>query len=139
MKLQESGEDYLETILLLHIKNGYARSIDIANELGYSKPSISRAMGILKKAGYITMEPNGNILFTETGKQKATEIYERHKVIAKYLMTTLGIDPVTAERDACRIEHVISQESFDCIKAFIKNHSKQWMQDFGDWIGLESE
>jgi len=121
MKIQQSGEDYLETILLLNIKNGYVRSIDIANEFGYSKPSISRAMGILKKAGYIVMEPNGNIVFTEKGRQKAMEIYERHQVITKYLITALGIDPVAAEKDACRIEHVISQKSFDRIKARINN------------------
>ncbi|OPY63748.1 MAG: Transcriptional regulator MntR [Pelotomaculum sp. PtaU1.Bin065] len=121
IKIQQSGEDYLETILLLNIKNGHVRSIDIANELGYSKPSISRAMGILKKAGYIVMEPNGNIVFTEKGKQKAMEIYERHQVITKYLIKALGVDPVAAEKDACRIEHVISQHSFNRIKALINN------------------
>jgi len=139
MKIQQSGEDYLETILLLSIKNGCVRSIDIANELGYSKPSISRAMGVLKKAGYIMMEPNGNIVFTEKGKEKATEIYERHQIITKYLITALGVDPVVAEKDACRIEHVISQKSFDRMKAFIKNHSQQWRHDFGHSVGLEPE
>lgn len=125
MALQQSGEDYLETILLLNMKNGYVRSIDIANELGYSKPSISRAMGVLKKAGYIIMESKGNIVFTEKGKQKATDIYERHQIITKYLITALGVDPVVAEKDACRIEHVISQNSFNRIKALINNDGKQ--------------
>lgn len=139
MVLQQSGENYLETILLLQFKNGTVRSIDIANELGYSKPSISRAMGVLKKAGYIVMDPNGNIVFTEKGKQKATDIYDRHQVITKYLITFLGVDPVAAEKDACRIEHVISQKSFDRMKAFIKDPAKQPMHNSGDWAGLEPE
>lgn len=117
--IQESGENYLETIYLLKKKNGLVRSIDIANELGYTKPSISRAMGILKKSGYITVEQNGNINLTELGLSKANEIYERHRLISKFLVITLGVDEKTASDDACRIEHVISQECFDKIKQYI--------------------
>lgn len=122
MRIQESGENYLETILVLQNKKGSVRSIDIANELDYTKASISRAMGILKKAGYITVEEGGNIHLTETGLQTATQIYERHQMITRYLMTALLIDETTAVTDACRIEHVISQESFNKIKAWIEEH-----------------
>ncbi len=118
--MQESGENYLETILILHQATGHVRSVDIANRLGFSKPSISRAMSILKKAGYIDMKPNGAISLTEEGQQKAESVYERHRLIGTYLQMTLGIDPETAERDACRIEHVISQDTFDRIKEFIQ-------------------
>lgn len=124
MKLQESGENYLETILLLRNQNGYVRSIDVANELEYSKPSISRAMGILKEAGLITIEQSGNILLTEAGTAKASAIYERHRVITQYLITTLGIDTDTAGKDACRIEHVISEESFQKMKEFVFKNEK---------------
>lgn len=118
LKLQESGENYLETILLLNYRNGSVRSVDIANELEYSKPSVSRAVGILKTAGLITVEGNGNILLTEEGKVRAEEIYERHCMITEYLVKTLGISEETAGKDACRIEHIISQETFLKIKEF---------------------
>lgn len=120
MKVQQSLEDYLETILILQIKNGYVRSIDIANKLNYSKPSISRAVKILKKAEYITMEPGGSIHFTENGRKKANEVYERHKIVKEYLLKMLGVDENTAEEDACRLEHVISQKSFEKIKECVK-------------------
>lgn len=122
MRIQESGENYLETILILRNKNGSVRSIDIANELDYTKASISRAMSILKKEGYIIMEDNGNILLTEVGCLMANKIYERHQLIAKYLVNALKIDESTAAADACRIEHVISQESFNKIKAWVEGH-----------------
>ncbi|MBR0598290.1 metal-dependent transcriptional regulator [Sinanaerobacter chloroacetimidivorans] len=122
MRIQESGENYLETILILQNKNGSVRSIDIANELDYTKASISRAMGILKKAGLITVEEGGSIHLTESGQQKAAEVYERHRLIAKYLVNALAIDEETAAMDACRIEHVISQESFKKIKAWVEEH-----------------
>ena len=112
MKLQESGENYLETILILSQRNGMVRSIDIANELNFSRPSISRAMGILKNAELITIEKNGQIKFTEIGYEKANEIYERHCLIKEFLMQTLKIDEELADKDACRIEHVISEETF---------------------------
>ena len=116
MTLHESGENYLETIFILQQRNGSVRSIDIANELGYSKPSVSRAMSILKKSGYILMDRSGNITFTEKGEKTASDIYERHQLITKYLMMTLDIDEATASEDACRIEHVLSKESFAKIK-----------------------
>jgi Mn-dependent DtxR family transcriptional regulator len=119
MKIQESGENYLETILILENKNGHVRSIDIANELHFSKPSISRAVGILKTAGFITVEPNGNIVLTNVGRTKANEIYERHQLITLYLMETLGIDEDLAAHDACRIEHVISEQTFNRIKSLV--------------------
>ncbi len=119
MKLQESGENYLETILILSRKNGTVRSIDIANELNFSKPSISRAMGILKKANLITIEKNGQINLTEIGHQKATAIYERHCLIKEFLIQTLQIDEELADKDACRIEHVISEETFDKMKEIL--------------------
>jgi len=122
MGIHESGENYLETILILQKKNGSVRSIDIANELDYTKASISRAMSILKKVGYITMENSGNILLTDLGKQKANEIYERHQVITKYLVNALNIKENIADTDACRIEHVISQDSFDKIKIWVETH-----------------
>lgn len=119
MKLQESGENYLETILLLKKRLGFVRSIDIANELGYSKPSISRAMGILKEAEYISIESSGNIVLTDKGLERAKSIYERHILISKFLVKTLNISEEIADRDACRIEHIISEETFNQIKKYI--------------------
>ena len=115
MELHESGEMYLETILILKNRFGYVRSIDIAHELGYSKPSVSRAVSLLKENDYITYDPNGMILLTEKGSEIAESIYERHKVLSKYLIS-LGVSEDTAQRDACRMEHVISPETFDIIK-----------------------
>ena len=120
--IHESGEDYLETILLLQNKNGSVRSIDIARELGYTKASISRAMSILKKSDYITMDAYGQILLTEKGLSKAKEVYERHQLITNYLIKALGVSEPTAAQDACRIEHVISEESFEKIKQFVKGY-----------------
>ncbi|MBU5418828.1 metal-dependent transcriptional regulator [Acetanaerobacterium sp. MSJ-12] len=117
--MQESGENYLETILLLRQRQGHVRSIDVATELGFSKPSISRAIGILKSAGYVQVGEGGNILLTEAGQQKAEAVYERHRLISRYLVLTLGVPAEIADADACRIEHIISQESFDQIKAFV--------------------
>ncbi len=117
MKLQESGENYLETILILKKRLGYVRAIDVATELNFSKPSVSRAMGILKSDGYIVVEPNGNICLTEEGMKKASAVYERHVFITRYLSEILGVDPTVAENDACRIEHIISEETFSKIKA----------------------
>lgn len=120
MKLQESGENYLETILILSRKNGSVRSIDVANELNFSKPSISRAMGILKNAGLITIEKNGQINLTEMGHERATAIYERHCLIKEFLIKTLQINESLADKDACRIEHVISEETFNRMKELLK-------------------
>lgn len=121
MKIQESGENYLETILILKNRNGFVRSIDVANELGYTKASVSRAMSILRKAGYLIMEPDGGLVLTESGNKRASAIYERHNLIAKFLQITLGVDSKTATQDSCRIEHIISEESFSRIKKYVKN------------------
>lgn len=110
--LHESGEDYLETIYLLSKKNDFIRSIDIAAELNYSKASISRAMKLLREAGLITMGEGGQIKLTKAGLQKATDVYSRHTLITDFFEKELGVNPVTAEKDACRIEHVISEETF---------------------------
>ncbi|MDO5116549.1 MAG: metal-dependent transcriptional regulator [Synergistaceae bacterium] len=117
--MQESGENYLETILILKNRNGEVRSIDIARELSVSKPSVSRAVGILKDNGYITMEPNGELNLTESGHARADAIYERHRFITKFLAEIVGVSPATAESDACRIEHIISEETFDKIKEYL--------------------
>lgn len=115
MAIQESGENYLEAILVLKNRNGYVRAIDVAHELGFSKPSVSRAMSILKKEGHIETDPLNQILLTESGKKIAETIYERHQVLTKFL-ESIGVDSETAANDACRIEHVISPVSFEKIK-----------------------
>ena len=115
MKLMESGEMYLETILILKNKYGYVRSIDIAHEMNFSKPSVSRAISILKEDGYVTNDPHGMILLTEKGMKIAEKIYERHMTLTKYFVW-LGVNEETAENDACRIEHIISEETFEKIK-----------------------
>lgn len=117
--MQESGENYLETILILQNRNGSVRSIDVARELSVSKPSVSRAMGILKDNGFITMETNGELSLTELGRARADTIYERHRLITKFLAEIVGVSPMTAETDACRIEHIISEETFEKIKEYL--------------------
>ncbi len=117
MKYRESEEMYLETILLLKKRKSCVHSIDIANELDYSRPSVSRAVGLLQKNGYITMAQTGEIELTQQGYQRATEVYERHRVITQVLVK-LGADEGLAEDNACRIEHVISDELMDVLKAF---------------------
>ncbi len=114
--IYESGEDYLETILLLTDRNGYVRSVDIANELGYTKPSISRAMGILKASGYIVMDKRGHIILTEKGKKTAEKICERHNIIAEFMIKILGVSEETAYAESCRIEHIVSDETIEKIK-----------------------
>lgn len=123
MAIKESGEMYLETILILKNRHGSVRSIDVANELDYSKPSVSRAMGILKKDGLIIIEANGNILLTDKGKQIAENILDRHNFISKYLVKALNVREDTALEDACKIEHIISEESFKQMKEWVKNNS----------------
>jgi Mn-dependent DtxR family transcriptional regulator len=115
MKIHESGEDYLETILIIEQQKGNVRSIDIAHELNYSKPSVCRAMSILKEMDYITMDRERQIHLTELGRLKANEVYNRHKQLTRFLADFLGVDHRTAEEDACRIEHVISESSFQKI------------------------
>lgn len=123
MTVRESGEMYLEAILVLAKKSGYVRSIDVSEHLGYSKPSVSRAMGILREGGYILMEKDGAITLTDSGKKLAETIYERHTVLSE-LLIRLGVDEKTATDDACRIEHVISDESFQAIKQYYYQHKK---------------
>jgi Mn-dependent DtxR family transcriptional regulator len=118
--IQESGEMYLETILILSQEKGLVRSIDVAEYMGFSKPSVSRAMGILKSHGYIIVEEDGNLKLTEEGRSIAEKIYERHELITEYLVK-LGVSEETAEEDACRIEHIISNESFMAIKKHISS------------------
>ena len=115
MHLQESGEMYLETIHVLTKKLGVVRSIDICEEMGYSKPSVSRAMGILKEGGYIVVEKGGHIVLTEAGKEVAEKIYNRHTLLTKFL-TSIGVDSETAAEDACRLEHHISDITYNAIK-----------------------
>ena len=115
MKMQESPEDYLETIHMLSLHSSEVRSIDVARHLGYSKPSVSVAMKRLRENGYVHMDDNGFLTLTETGLAIAKSIYERHQVISGYLMS-IGVSEETALKDACRIEHVISEESFQKIK-----------------------
>ncbi len=124
MPIQESGEMYLETILVLTKRGGPVRSLDVANEMGYSKPSISRAMGILKNDGYIEIDESGYITLTTEGKKIAKTIYERHVVISE-LLISLGVDKKTAEEDACRIEHVISPKTFRALKKFNKERQER--------------
>lgn len=115
MELHESGEMYLETILILKNRFGYVRSIDIANEMGVSKPSVSRAIALLKENGYITFDPNGMILLTDSGKDVADKVYEKHLFLTDFL-TSIGVSEEIAEHDACKIEHVISDETFSALK-----------------------
>ena len=119
MALHESAEMYLETIYTLARERGSVRSIDVAEHMGYSKPSVSRAVGLLKTGGYLTMEPDGSLVLTDEGEAIARNIYERHTVLPA-MLTRLGVDPQTAAEDACRIEHVISEESFRAIREHIK-------------------
>ncbi len=120
MKIQESAENYLEMILMLHKRQGYVRSIDIANELGFSKPSVSVAMKNFKENGYITVGDGGMISLTAKGREIAEKIYERHTLLTEWLIR-LGVDAQTASEDACRMEHVISEESF----AAIRKHAEE--------------
>ena len=122
--MYESGENYLETILMLKEKQGTVRSIDIARSLNFSKPSVSRAVGILKEDGYITMEPGGELELTEKGMQKAGAIYERHKLLTAFLRQVSGVPAETAEEDACRMAHIISEETFQGIKRFMNREQK---------------
>lgn len=123
MDIKESGEMYLETILILSQRNNIVRAIDVATEMGFSKPSVSRALTKLKADNYIIVDINGHIVLTETGRTIATKIYERHIVLTE-LLIRLGVDKKTAVADACKIEHDISDETFDVIKAHINKYMK---------------
>lgn len=118
VKIQESGEMYLETILVLTQKKGSVRSLDVAEHMGFSKPSVSRAVGILRRDGYLEMNADGHLTLTPSGYAVAARIYERHTVLSDFL-TKLGVDAETAAADACKMEHDISDSTFDAIKKFI--------------------
>lgn len=122
MHLQESGEMYLETIYVLS-KNGVVRSLDVAEYMGFSKPSVSRAVGLLKQGGYLLMDKEGYLTLTESGLDVAKKIYERHTLLSKFLVR-LGVDEKTASEDACKMEHDISDESFSAIKEHIRRSMK---------------
>lgn len=123
MALNESAEMYLETIYVLSQEKIHVRSIDVAESLGYSRPSISRAVGLLKKDGYLLMDNGGFLTLTETGKSVAEKIYERH-IILTAALKALGVDEDTAAVDACKIEHVISDKSLDAIMSHMKQYGK---------------
>ncbi len=117
MSVHESGEMYLEAILVLSKKNGFVRSVDVSEYLGYSKPSVSRAVGILRSGEYIMVDKDGSITLTDTGRAIAEKIFERHTVLTRLLMK-LGVSEDTAAADACKLEHAISDESFQAIKRY---------------------
>lgn len=119
MHIQESGEMYLESIYVLSQQSAQVRSVDVGEYLGYSKPSVSRAVGLLRAGGYLVMDKDGLLTLTETGLQIAKKIYERHTLISQ-LLERLGVSPQVAAADACKIEHAISDESFEAIKAYVQ-------------------
>ncbi len=122
MPLYESGEMYLESIYVLCSAKGTVRSVDVAEHMNYSKPSVSRAVGLLKNQGYIQVSADGIITLTQEGEETAKKIFERHTALTRFL-TALGVDTPTAAEDACRIEHVISDTSFEAIKRYLEQHS----------------
>ena len=123
MNLQESGQMYLETILVLSGKLPIVRAIDIAEDMGYSKPSVSRAVGVLREGGFITVNPDGAILLTDMGREVAEKIYQRHAILTRFLIS-LGVAPEIAAEDACRIEHHISDASVEAIRRHAEEHTK---------------
>lgn len=123
--MHESGENYLETILVLKERTGTVRSIDIARALNFSKPSVSRAMGILRESGFIVMEANGEILLTEEGRQKAEAIYSRHRLLTQFLLEVTGVTEEVAEENACRMEHILDQEVVDGIRRYMQEKMGQ--------------
>lgn len=119
--MHESGEMYLEAILVLSQKTGYVRSVDVGEYLGYSKPSVSRAMGILKKGGFVSVAKDGEITLNEPGRKIAEMIYERHTFLSKFLMLC-GVPEDVATADACKLEHSISDVSFQALKKYVREH-----------------
>lgn len=124
MRIQESGEMYLESIYVLLKNNGNVRSVDIAEYMGYSKPSISRAMGLLKDGDFVKIAKDGSITLTRTGIAVAEKIYERHTLLSN-LLIRLGVSPDVASEDACKLEHAISDESFEAIKKFVNDYENK--------------
>lgn len=123
MSVHESGEMYLEAIYVLHEKTGFVRSIDISEYLGYSKPSVSRAMGILRTGEYIQVDTDGGITLTEKGQDIARKIYARHKLLTD-LLVRIGVSEKTAAEDACKLEHAISDESFEALQKYLDSKMK---------------
>ena len=123
MEARESGEMYLETIYVLSQRKGFVRSIDVGEEMGYSKPSVSRAVGILRDGGYITVAHDGGLHLTEAGLEVAQRTYERHTVLSEFFIR-LGVDEETATNDACKIEHVISSSTFAALKKYLNEQMK---------------
>lgn len=123
--MHESGENYLKTILILKRRNGFVRAIDIAKELEFSKPSVSRAVGLLKTSGYVMLDEKGHIELTELGIDKAEEIYERHQVLTRFLMDITGVPVETAEIDACKMEHIICEDVYQGIKEYLRKEDMQ--------------
>lgn len=123
MKIQESAENYLETIYILHKKTGSVRSIDVVNHLGFSKPSVSNAMKQFRENGYVTVDDGGFITLTELGLEVAEKMYKRHELLTKVLIS-LGVSEDTAKEDACRVEHYLSDESFEAIEKHVAQYSK---------------
>ena len=124
MKLHASGEDYLEAILVIQERKGNVRSIDVAHHLNFSKPSVSRAMSLLRENGYVQMDKDGLLSLTDAGMEIASRIYERHRLLTEWL-TVLGVSPDVAAEDACRIEHDISEETFARLKEHIAMAEKK--------------
>ena len=129
MSLQESGEMYLEAIHILSGRGSVVRAIDVGEYMGYSRPSVSRAVGLLKSGGYITIAAGGAITLTESGRAIAEKIYERHRLITQMLVD-IGVNETTAAQDACKMEHDISEESFACLKAFYEKAKKHKKSGF---------
>lgn len=123
MKIQESAENYLETIYILHKKTGSVRSIDVVNHLGFSKPSVSNAMKQFRENGYVTVDDGGFITLTDLGLEVAEKMYRRHELLTKVLIS-LGVSEDTAKEDACRVEHYLSDESFEAIEKHVAQYTK---------------
>lgn len=128
MVIHESAEDYLESILVLQQRRGQVRSIDIVNELGYSKPSVSIAMKKLRENGYISMDADGFITLNESGLEVASRVYGRHKTLSK-LFVLLGVTPEMASEDACKVEHDLSEETFRCIQQYLEKMMEEQKED----------
>lgn len=119
MTMHESGQMYLETVYILSKRGGAVRAVDVGEFMGYSKPSVSRAMGLLKKGGYVIADTDGFLTLTDTGREIAEKMFERHTLLTEFL-TYLGVDTDTADADACKIEHHLSDASFDAIKRYVE-------------------
>ena len=122
MRLQESGEMYLETIYVLSKTMRIVRSIDVVEHMGYSKPSVSRAVGLLKQGGYLVVEDTGNLLLTESGREIGEKIYARHQLLTR-LLVGLGVDEKTAAEDACKMEHAISDATFEALRKHLEQYN----------------